>query len=177
MRRTAWMLVLVGCGAAAPPIVEPVQQADAPMPQAPLFAAHPALTLRSIAATATAARRAESPRLYAELAADGSMTGTRCGATRFTDEGVLEREGAAVARIVRAGDALAIETAEGVALGWHIVDGTLTGAGDTRFTIASGTITPSDPELPAVTIEPATTPDSLALAVFAALLVCDDLGP
>lgn len=180
MRAIACMVLLVGCGAAAAPVVERPHAEPTPPPSVapgPRFAGHGALVLRTLAATPADARRADSPPLYAELAADGSMTGTRCGATRFTDEGVLEREGVPVARVMRDGDALAIETADGTSLGWRIEGNTLVTGGSTRFTSAGGTITPSGASLPAVTVAPTSTDDALALAVLATLLVCDDVGP
>ncbi len=170
--RLAWTFSLVlGCGAAAPRASTPPADPPPPAvvaPPAP-FAGHGPLVLRS--------RSPErQPPLYAELTADGSVTGTRCSATRFTDEGTLERDGAPVARALADGDGFTISTATDP-LGWRITTTTLTTGGDTRFTYADGTITSGDAELPVVLVDPADADPSLVLALFATLLVCDDVGP
>jgi hypothetical protein len=161
-----WLLVTamaVGCGAAPATRVE---TAPPPATHVAPFAGHGALVLRSRSPEA-------QPALYAELAEDGSIAGARCGASRFTDEGALEREGVVIARIDD-GDAV---LADGTALGWRIDQGTLITAGETRFTLSEGTITPSDTELPTIEVVPAGAPAALTLSVFALLLVCDDVGP
>jgi hypothetical protein len=163
----------LGCGAAAPQTTTTARTpaTDPPAPVAPLapFAGHGPLVLRS--------RSPErQPPLYAELTADGSVTGTRCSATRFTDDGTLEREGAPVARVDPDEDGFVISTPNDP-LGWRIDEATLTTRGDTRFTYADGTITSTDAELPVVLVDPADADPSLVLALFATLLVCDDVGP
>lgn len=162
MRALALCAWLIGCGAATPHTAPSPPTTTTTTPAR--FAGHGPVTLRSRTAVT-------QPPFYAELAADGSVTGTRCGATRFTDEGVLEREGAAVARV---SDALAIETADGTPTGWRIEGDGLTGSG---FTLASGVITASDAEVPAISVDPVTSESTLVLALFATLLVCDDAGP
>lgn len=181
MRRPAislLALVALGCGSTPAHVASPPPETEVVVaPPPPPFAGHGALTLRSVAPTRAAAITGAQPPLTAELLADGAVTGTRCGATRFTDEGALEREGTVVARVVRDGDALIVESGDGTALGWRIEASALITRGETRFTIDAGRISPSDAELPAVNVAPATTPDTVALAFFAALLVCDDVGP
>jgi len=76
--------------------------------------------------------------------------------------------------VARVSDALAIETADGTPTGWHVEGDALIGSG---FTLASGAITSSDAEVPAIAVDPATSENTLVLALFATLLVCDDAGP
>ena len=164
----------LACGAAPRPVEtvhdEPASTAAAPPP---IFATHGAVVLRSSPPSPSMSQ----PPLYAELAADGAITGTRCGATRLTNEGVLEREGEIIALVIGDSGALRVENAAGRDLGWSIVGSTLRTGGDTRFVIASGVIAPTDPELPSIAVDPPATPDALALGLFATLLVCDDLAP
>jgi len=77
MRALALASLLIGCGAAAPHTAPPPTPTTTTTTAA-RFADHGPITLRSRAPEA-------QPPFYAELAADGSVTGTRCGATRFTD--------------------------------------------------------------------------------------------
>lgn len=166
-------LLIAACGAAAPPPPSALADGDEPEEAAPpaAFSGHGALTLRSMPPSPEVGEA--SPPLYAELEADGSVVGTRCGATRFTDEGTLEREGTVVARIVDGG----IARADGSTTGWHLEDGALVVTGGGRFTMAGATITPSDEQLPAVQVQPTDADPRVALALLATLLVCDDAGP
>jgi hypothetical protein len=161
------IVVLIGCGSAAPPVETPppATQADAP---APLFASHGPITLRSSDTT--------RPPFVAELMADGTVTGTRCGATRLTDDGSLERDGTVVARVIEHGDALTVLAGDHDTA-WRIEADVLTAGGVTRFTRSTSTITSSDPQLPSIAIDPPTAPSRLALGFFASLLVCDDAAP
>lgn len=177
MRRGLVALALLAgaCGASPPPRDDrpPTTEQAAP-PQPPPFAGHGPLVLRSVPPTASVGTA--QPPLYAELAADGSVTGTRCSATRFTDEGSLEREGTPVAHVESDAEGLVVR-GEGDAPGWTIRGSVLIAGGAARFELAGGTIAPGDPELPAVGVVPPDADPALALALFATLLVCDDVGP
>lgn len=171
-------LVLAGCGAAAPPVADPPSPSPPPpSTAAPPFAHHGALALRSIASTDAVARAGTQAPLYVELEEDGTIVGARCGATRMSDEGVIEREGTPVARVVADDGGFAIVLADGTASGLAIAGDTMTTSGATRSGLAEGRITPSDPELPAVEVVPPETEPTLALALLGLVLVCDDLGP
>lgn len=177
----ASLVLLAACGAAAheerstfepPPPASTI--ADAPA----LFAGHGALVLQSEPSPTR-------PAFYAELAPDGAITGTRCGATRLTEDGRLEREGHVVAAITREGDGFGVHAGERD-LGWRIgneaisetqMRATMTTVSDTRYTAFAGTITPSGAQLPTISFDPPDGNESLALALFATLLVCDDVGP
>jgi hypothetical protein len=161
--------LLAACGPTPPRVAAPSVEHDDASP-APIFASHGAVTLRSESTDAGAP-------FHAELSADGSITGTRCGATRLSDDGALEREGAVVARVVEQGDELAILAADDRDTGWHIAGDVLSASGETRFHASATGIRADDPQLPTIAVDPPTTSPRVALALFAALLVCDDLGP
>jgi hypothetical protein len=178
MRWVMLAITLASCGAAAPPVTTTTTPAE-PTPVSPpaTFAGHGPLTLRSIPATTSTVRASTQVTFYAELAPDGGVTGTRCGATRFTDEGVLEREGESIARVDRDGDALVVRAGTGDAPGWRIEGDRLLAPGATPFAVERGSIVPGDTDLPEIALSPADTSATLALAFFATLLVCDDVGP
>lgn len=164
------LALLVGCGSAPPPLAShPAPEHHEATIAPPRFASHLALTLRSDS-TAT------SPPLYAELGADGSITGTRCGATRFTDEGALERDSVVIASVRRDDDGLAVYAGDRDT-GWRIADRQLSTSAETRFELATDTIMSDDPQVPPVRIDPPTAPHDFALVFFAELLICADLGP
>ncbi len=141
------------------------------------FAGHGAFVLRSVPATDAVARAGTQAPLYVELDVDGSLVGARCGATRMTDDGALEREGELVARAVEADGGFAIVLPDGAASGLAIVGPTMTTSGPTQWVLESGRVTPSDAELPAVEVVPPDTEPTLALALLGLVLVCDDVGP
>lgn len=183
--RAACLITLacvVGCGGSpaphetAPHETTPDEARADPPPEdppleAPIFAGHGAVMLRSESAR-------DEPPLYAELAASGAITGTRCSASRLTDDGVLERDGTPIARIVAERGGLSVQLPDGTPIGWRIVGQALSTSGTTGFVATgSGQITaPGDPELPSVAFTPPSE-HTLALALFAALMVCDDVGP
>lgn len=175
----ALALAMTGCGATAAerapdrtaPSPPPPQEAPAP------FARHGALSLRSIAATDAVARAGTQAPLYVELETDGTIVGARCGATRFTDDGVLEREGTPVAQLAPDDGGFAIVLPDGHPVGLAIAGATMTTNGATRFVLEGGRITPSDAELPALEIVPADAEPTLALGLLGLVLVCDDVGP
>ena len=166
-------LLLTACGAATQslpvPAGEVVDASDAG-PAAPLFAATRALSLR-------ASRGRDQPPFTIELAEDGAIALTRCGATRLSREGVLERDDGPVARVVRDAERLLLLLPDGRPTGLFIEGSTLFGRGDARFMIAADQIIASDAELPAITVDPSGSDATLALALLGLVLVCDDLSP
>ncbi len=117
--------------------------------------------------------------MTAELLDDaGHITGTRCGATSLSARGVLRRDDAIVARLERTESGLTLWDGAGndthLVLRDHRIEST---EGELRFRVEGSSIVSPDAEVSAVEILPASADQDTALALFATLLVCDDLGP
>jgi hypothetical protein len=165
--RLALALALVGCGAAPP-----VRATEAP-PASEVVAEDPVLPpLTDITLRSSPAAEQRVP-LVIDLGADGSIE-TACGATRLSPEGELFRGDERVARLVRVDGALTVRDAQDHDTGLRIEEGALVGPNDTRFALASGTVTPSDPAASPIGYAPADAPPRLVLGVLALALVCTD---
>lgn len=168
MKRAVLALALaLGCGGAQAERVARGEPEAAP-PPSPILPALQALTLRS---SPSADRRVA---MVVDLEADGSVE-TACGATRLTEEGELFRGDERVARLVRAeGDVLAVHDARDEDTGLRVTTDAIEGPNDTRFALANGTITPSDPGASPIGYAPPDVAPRLALGVLVLALVCAD---
>lgn len=169
MKRAVLALGLaIGCGGAQSAVERSPDPEPTPVPTTAILPALQALTLRSSPAAELRAA------MVIELGADGSIE-TECSATRLSPEGELFRGDDRVARLVRAeGDVLAVHDGHDEDTGLRIEADALIGPGDTRFAIAEGTITPSDPQVSPIGYGPPDAPPRLVLGVLALALVCAD---
>jgi hypothetical protein len=112
------------------------------------------------------------------LDSTGQLTGTRCGATSLSADGVLRRDDEIVARLSPTEDGITILDGAGHDTLLVIRDHAIhSSTGELRFRQDASTITSPDAEAPTVETTPATADPATALALFATLLVCNDLLP
>ena len=180
MKRALALVVVLSACAGASAHTEPMEARaspdEAPPPRGLSFVREP-LSLRSVSAVDTA-RESQPPAFVEMLDAQGTLTGTRCGASSFSEDGVLRREDVMVARLAPRDDHAVILGTNGAETGLELRAREITAAGgESRFHIEGNLIVPSDTEAPRVEILPAGASVEMALALFATLLVCNDLGP
>lgn len=177
--------LLSACGSAArattPAPTTPVAEAEAPSPPPTLLLTLGQLTLRSVepAAASPAPPRELRPPMYAEMVNDaGGLTGTRCGATSLSADGVLRRDDEIVARLEATAEGLVVRDGAGrdalLVVREHRIE---SASGELRFRRDGSSIVSPDAEVPSVEITPVSANLDTALALFATLLVCNDLGP
>jgi hypothetical protein len=168
-------LLLGACGAspAPPPELPPEHVMTTPELAPPIALTLGMLSLRSSAASA------ESAPMTAEMVDDaGHLTATRCGATSLSADGILRRDDEIVVRFEPAADGFLLR--DGTGRDTHLVlraDRIETASGELRFRRDGSSIVSPDSEVPSVEITPPSANLDTALALFATLLVCDDLGP
>jgi hypothetical protein len=177
-------LLLTSCGGARPPAPAPIAAPEpetvevASAPPAPIALTLGMLTLATRPSASSSTRETRPP-VTAEMVNDaGELTGTRCGATSLSADGVLRRDDQIVAQLSPTADGFALLDGEGhdthLVVREHRI---VTTSGELRFRRDTDVIVSPLGDVPATEITLRGGTAETALALFATLLVCNDLGP